>query len=79
MRLALRVWPGKLGCQLSPGPSDAAPTGSDKVKISRTGFLNKPRVINLKQGTDKEEVKLSLYPPPPVPAYRHPSCTYQSD
>lgn len=63
MRLALRVWPGKLGCQLSPGPSDAAPTGSGKVKISRTGFLNKPRVINLKQGTDKEEVELSLYPP----------------
>lgn len=65
--------------QLSPCPSDAAPAGSGKVKIRRIEFLNRPRVINLKQGTDIEEIKLSLFIFPPVTFYRHPGCTYQSD
>lgn len=38
VRLVLRVWPGKLGCQLSHGPSDAVPTGSGKVKIAELDF-----------------------------------------
>lgn len=63
--------------QLNPGPSDAAPDGSGKVKIRRTEFLNRPRVINLKQGADIEEIKLALFPP--VTFYRHPGCTYDSD
>lgn len=64
--------------QLSLGPSDAAPAGSGKVKIRRTGFLNRPRVINLKQGTDIEEIKLLLFTFPPVAFYRQPGGTYQS-
>lgn len=63
VRLVFCVWPGKLGCQLSHGPSDAVPTGSGKWENCRTGFLNNARVISLKQGTDTEEAKLSLYFP----------------
>ena len=53
--------PASWAAQLSPGLSDAAPAGSGKVKIRRIGFLNRPRVISLKQGTDIEEIKLSLH------------------
>lgn len=76
VRLALQDWPGSWAVQLSPGPSDAAPAGSCKVKI-KSGFLNRPRIINLKQGTDIEEIKLFTFPP--VAFYRHPGCTYWSD